>query len=333
MIMPAHPKTWDFVHVRRAGAQARRLPARMSGRMSGRPPTVHAPVRRGQGEGGSIPRTERAAADAARGAIMGRMAEHTQLIDAINIRTAIRAYDEDPIEDDTVRQLQMTLDPINLLADLNLQLILDRPKVFAEANDSGHLANARHFIGVVGPKDDDEARERAGFYAERIVLAATLRGLGTLWVAGSWDRELAARVCSIPKGRELYLGIVIGHPANHLDRLATPYSELAERARTHRATKTYERFTAPMGDEAREQAPAWFRAGVEAAMKAPSAMNRQPVLFDYDPATGSARATLDPQAGDERWGLNDLGIAKLHFQIGAGQGSWTWGDGGTFTHR
>ena len=50
---------------------------------------------------------------------MGGMAEHTQLIDAINIRTAVRAYDDEPIDDDTARQLEMALQPINLLGDLN----------------------------------------------------------------------------------------------------------------------------------------------------------------------------------------------------------------------
>lgn len=47
-------------------------------------------------------------------AIMGGMAEHTQLIDAINIRTAVRAYDDEPIDDDTARQLEMAPQPINL---------------------------------------------------------------------------------------------------------------------------------------------------------------------------------------------------------------------------
>ena len=61
------------------------------------------------------------------------MAEHTQLIDAINIRTAVRAYDDEPIDDDTARQLEMALQPINLLGDLNIQLVRDQPKVFAEA--------------------------------------------------------------------------------------------------------------------------------------------------------------------------------------------------------
>ena len=79
---------------------------------------------------------------------MGGMAEHTQLIDAINIRTAVRAYDDEPIDDDTARQLEMALQPINLLGDLNIQLVRDQPKVFAEANASGHLTNAANYLVV-----------------------------------------------------------------------------------------------------------------------------------------------------------------------------------------
>ncbi|MBW3080775.1 nitroreductase family protein [Bifidobacterium saguinibicoloris] len=261
------------------------------------------------------------------------MAEHTQLIDAVNIRTAVRAYDDEPIDDDMARQIDMTLDPLNLIGGLDLQLVRDQPKVFAEANASGHLTNAANYLAVVGPKDDEEARERAGFYTERAVLAATLRGLGTLWVAGSWDRAEAARHCRIRNSEELYLGVVIGHPEHHVERMAKSYEELAEFQRTHRPTKTFEQFTAGMSAEAREAAPAWFRAGVEAAMKAPSAMNRQPVTFTYDADDDTAAAHIDPAAGDEHWASNDLGIAKLHFQIGAGQGRWAWGDGGLFLHK
>lgn len=124
------------------------------------------------------------------------MTEHTQLIDAVNIRTAVRTYDDEPIDDDTARQLEMALQPINLLGDLNIQLVRNQPKVFAEANASGHLTNAANYLAIVGPKNDEEARERAGFYAERLVLTATLRGLGTLWVAGSWDKDGSISVWS-----------------------------------------------------------------------------------------------------------------------------------------
>lgn len=127
---------------------------------------------------------------------MEYMTEHTQLIDAVNIRTAVRTYDDEPIDDDTARQLEMALQPINLLGDLNIQLVRNQPKVF-EANASGHLTNAANYLAIVGPKNDEEARERAGFYAERLVLTATLRGLGTLWVAGSWDKDEAAKHCLV----------------------------------------------------------------------------------------------------------------------------------------
>ena len=93
---------------------------------------------------------------------MGGMAEHTQLIDAINIRTAVRAYDDEPIDDDTARQLEMALQPINLLGDLNIQLVRNQTKVF-EANASGHLTNEANYLAIVGPKNDEEARERARF--------------------------------------------------------------------------------------------------------------------------------------------------------------------------
>lgn len=261
----------------------------------------------------------------------GTMAEHTQLIDAINIRTSIRSYDPDPIDDDTARQLDMTIDAVNMLADAHIQLVRDQPAVFADANASGHLNNAANYLAVVGPKDDG-ARERAGFYTERVVLAATLRGLGTCWVGGSWDRSKAARHCRLSAGEELYLGVVIGYPERHFDRMAKSYTELAAMRDAHRESKTYEQFTAPMGDEARAAAPDWFKAGVQAAMKAPSAMNRQPIVFSYNPDDDTAAAMIDPNV-ESGQALNDLGIAKLHFQIGAGSGTWAWGDGGLFIHR
>lgn len=257
------------------------------------------------------------------------MTEHTQLIDAINIRTSHRAYDDEPLDDDVARQLEMALQPINLLADLNIKLVRDQPSVFAEANASGHLKNAANLLVLVGPEQDDEALERAGFYGERMVLTATLRGLGTLWVGGSWDKAEAVKHCRVARGQEAYLGIVLGYPEHHADYQSKSYEQLAEIQRTHRTSKTYEQFTAGMSDEARETVPAWFRSGVEAAMKAPSGMNRQPVTFTYDADADTAAAHLSPEAGSPV----DLGIAKLHFQIGAGQGQWAWGNGGLFVHR
>ena len=58
--------------------------------------------------------------------------------------------------------------------------------------------------------------------------------------------------------------------------------------------------------------PDWFRAGVEAALLAPTAMNQQKFTFTY--ADGKVTA----KAGMGFYSKIDLGIAKYHFELGSG---------------
>jgi hypothetical protein len=64
--------------------------------------------------------------------------------------------------------------------------------------------------------------------------------------------------------------------------------------------------------------PDWFRRGVEAAQLAPTAMNQQKFLFELN--GGKVKAI--PMTGF--YVKVDLGIAKYHFEVGAGEGDWTW---------
>lgn len=257
---------------------------------------------------------------------------YTQLIDAINIRSAVRRYDPAPIDEDMARQLDMALDAVNTLSGLHLQLIRNERQAFGPAVDSGRFANVANYLAIVGPRGDNESREKAGFYGERIILTAVQRSLGACWVAASIDREQVERHCSIDSGEELYLVAAIGYPEHHEDYAQRSYEDLVQVQSTHRTSKSFEEFTRSMNDEDRRLAPAWFTAGVEAAMKAPSARNLQPAWFSYNAEDDTAAAHIDYQAQDNH-AFNDLGIAKLHFQIGAGSGSWTWGDGGLFTRQ
>ena len=64
--------------------------------------------------------------------------------------------------------------------------------------------------------------------------------------------------------------------------------------------------------------PDWFRAGAEAALLAPTAMNQQKFLFVLDGNKVSAKA------GFGFYTKIDLGIAKCHFEIGAGTDNFKW---------
>lgn len=66
------------------------------------------------------------------------------------------------------------------------------------------------------------------------------------------------------------------------------------------------------------QLPDWFRNGVEAALLAPTAMNQQKFLFFLKENKVCAKA------GIGFYTKVDLGIAKYHFEIGAGKGKFDW---------
>ena len=59
---------------------------------------------------------------------------------------------------------------------------------------------------------------------------------------------------------------------------------------------------------------------MEAALLAPTAINQQKFHFTLDGDTVRAKAGLGPCA------KIDLGIVKCHFEIGAQDGDWKWGD-------
>ena len=64
--------------------------------------------------------------------------------------------------------------------------------------------------------------------------------------------------------------------------------------------------------------PEWFKKGVEAALLAPTAVNQQKFFFAI--ADGKVFAA----AGRGFYSRIDLGIAKCHFELGAGKENFSW---------
>ena len=64
--------------------------------------------------------------------------------------------------------------------------------------------------------------------------------------------------------------------------------------------------------------PEWFKKCVEAALLAPTAVNQQKFFFSLDNGRVSARA------GMGFYSKIDLGIAKCHFELGAGKENFNW---------
>lgn len=233
-------------------------------------------------------------------------------LEAISTRISRRTYLDTPIEAKKLQQLENLIHKYNKEADLSMALIPDGSDAFNGLRKSyGMFKNIRTIIVLKGKKDDPNIKEKTGQFGEMIVLEATKMGLGTCWVGGTFERDNL--VLRASEGEELTCVITIGNIAQDQS-----FKEKIIRNLTHRKTKPVEAFY-----EADAAIPQWFLTGIQAVQKAPSAVNLQPVIFDFK--KGEVTAFVK----EERF-LTDLGIAKAHFSLATG-GTFAVGNHGKFT--
>jgi len=234
------------------------------------------------------------------------------LLEAIDIRRSRRKYLPDPIDAQTKEALQALAAEYSEAANARIELVFDDPSAFDSLRKTyGMLTGVHNYAGLIARRDDPQVAERLGYYGELFMLRMVAMGLGTCWVGGSFDR--ACCPFALSDGEKIVCTITLGYT-----REKNSLRESLIYGVTHRKTKTIEQMIS-----ADVPVPDWFMAGMRAVQKAPSAVNRQPVVFSYKDcvATAGMDNTGDPL---------DLGIAKLHFELGAGGGQWSWGNGAAF---
>lgn len=220
------------------------------------------------------------------------------LMEAIRARHSVRRYTGQSIEGETLEALRAAIDASNRESGLHMQLCLDAPAAFdSMLARYGKFENARHFIALVGPKDNSP-EERYGYSGEKVVLRATQLGLGTCWVAGTYSKRRSRDAVVIDPGEALRVIIAVG------------YGQGAVKVRKRKPIEALCRVEGPM--------PSWFARGMEAARLAPTAMNQQRFLFTLSGSTVQAKALAGYHT------TLDLGIAKYHFEVGAGPEGWQW---------
>ena len=72
--------------------------------------------------------------------------------------------------------------------------------------------------------------------------------------------------------------------------------------------------------------PDWFQRGVDAALLAPTAINQQKFFIEYLGKVDGGLPKVRISKGFSMIGYTqmDMGIAKLHFEIGAGKENFDW---------
>ena len=217
------------------------------------------------------------------------------IYEAMRARHSVRAYEQREIEGEIKDMLEDKIAELNGRSGLHIQLITHEPKAFdSPMAHYGKFSGVTDYIAMIGKKDD-ELEEKCGYYGEKLVLFAQQLGLNTCWVAVSYKKIKTAYM--LDAGEKLCIVIAIGYGKTQ----GVPHKSKAPSD------------VADMGD-----VPEWFKKGVEAALLAPTAVNQQKFFFSIDNGRVSARA------GRDFYSKIDLGIAKCHFELGAGKENFNW---------
>ncbi len=222
--------------------------------------------------------------------------------EAIRQRHSVRQYTDEPICADMRAALNEEIARCNAQGDLHMALVCDEPEAFA-----GGLAHYGSFRGVtdyliIAGKPAADLDERAGYFGEKVVLLAQQLGLNTCWVALTFKKRLVKK--AIAPGEKLAIVVAIGHGATqgapHKSKTAEAVSRCASAA------------------------PEWFARGVEFALLAPTAMHQQKFRFELLEGNDAGKPRVKATTARGAYANIDLGIAKLHFEVGAGTDTSEW---------
>ena len=235
------------------------------------------------------------------------------LQEAIEARHSVRAYKELPLAEDVIKVLEEQIAILNNEGNLHIQLIQNEPKAFQGTMAKyGKFRNVSNYIVMAGKKADD-LDERIGYYGEHLVLLAQTLGLNTCWVGLSYSKVPGTYV--LDEGEKIACYIALG------------YGETQGVGHKIKTVEQVSRSAMPLGSSknASDVTPSWFRKGVEAALLAPTAVNQQKFSFEYV-GMKNGRHLIHAKKGFSIIGYTqmDLGIAKYHFEIGAGKDNFEW---------
>ena len=217
------------------------------------------------------------------------------MVEAARERHTVRKFLDKPLPAEVVEALAQRVAEDNASHGTAIELRTDDESAFNAVLRAVLAKGAKNYFVLAG-EDVPGLGERLGHAGSDLALFAQTLGLNTWWVGGTYSFKRIERAYP---GLSVAGGIiVVGYGATQ--------------GKPHRSKAAAE------VSEYEGEAPEWFSKGVELALLAPTAINRQ--AFTLKGRGSEVSATYAPGALSEV----DLGIVKHHFELGAGTDNFTW---------
>ena len=231
---------------------------------------------------------------------------------AINVRRSRRNYVKSkPIGAEARKRLHDVCSGFRPYSSVRVEFIDEPPDdVFANAlGFYGNIKGAPAFLAFIGNTSDPNMQEKMGYTGEAAVLEATSLGLGTCWVALTYNARAVKSLVRLDKDEKLICVSPVGHTTEQWSFEEKVYAVFG-------ANHQRKPLPSMAGGLPQSSWPAWAKSAVEAARLAPSAINRQPWSFQVEERSITVYVKdRGPEFNVAR--RLDCGIAMLHLELGS----------------
>ncbi len=218
-----------------------------------------------------------------------------QMRQAMRERHTVRQFDGTPLTDEEKATLRSRVDELNKTYDLSIQLIESEKSPLSLLGKTLMSGKEVHSYFVLAGDNRENIDEQLGYAGSDLCLYSQMNGLNTWWMAGTFNRSF---VGSQVKGKKIVSIIAVGHGKTQ---------GVQHKSKTPDQVSSYE-----------GEAPEWFNNGIEAALLAPTALNKQ----NFTITGKDNKVTLSYKSGPMS-GI-DKGIVRHHFELGAGKDNFEW---------
>lgn len=213
--------------------------------------------------------------------------------EAMKQRHMVRKYTDQKLSKEDIQKINNRLEEINQKHNLSMKLMVNNSEGVNAIFKLILARGVQNYIILAGD-NKDSLGEDLGYFGADIMLYAQTLGLNTWWVGGTYNRSVAQFV-----NNKKVIGII-----------AIGYGQTQGVQHKLRSPNDVSLYDGEM--------PQWFVDGVEAALLAPTALNKQDFMV-----TGHNNK-VKIECSKSIFAEANLGLVKYHFELGAGKNNFMW---------
>ena len=240
---------------------------------------------------------------------------------AVRMRKSVRAYENRPLSEKDKSLINGWISKFGseegpFPVPINIYLLEAKKDTDAERLGTyGVIRGATSFLGVT-VKNTEGAMEAVGYRFEKLVLAAAAEGLGTCWLAGTFNREQFSNAMNICSDEIFPIVCPIGYPLEKNTLVNSVFRKFSNADKRKEWPELF--FENEFGNPLTKEKAKEYSFPLEMLRLAPSAANRQPWRVVYKDNAFHFYREENPKS-KYPYDLQrlDVGIGACHFHLAA----------------